>query len=173
MREEGLAILGELMGPGVERATKEAFEFMEVAEDEIAAAKERHPLQAPVLHKCFITLRPHGDLFRGKGDILYRAHCRELLDRVAEGGDFQEATKAELCAILCELSFNAPLEQNAAALYMRVFRDLFPDKAFADDDYLYQGSWAGAVEELEGKFRRKLRRELKRVPPGGEDADSQ
>lgn len=160
-------LLREVLGPTMERATREAFDFMEVAEGEIAAAKERWPLQAPVLDACFLTLRPCADLFRSKGDRLYRKHCGELLDRVAEGGDCREPTKAELACVLCNMSQVAPLERNAAALYTNVFRDLFPDKAFADDDYLYQGTWEGAVGDLERDMRRKLKRAIDRTLPEG------
>lgn len=161
-RLSSIDVLGRFLGSAVGNA----FDLMELAEEEIAASEERWPLQAPVFHDCFLMLYPGSDLFNAKADVLYRKHCRELLDRVAKGGDHRDPTKAELACFLCESSQVAPLEHNASAFYMNVFRDLFPDNTFADEDYLYSGDWEGAVAELEQQMMRRLRRGLNRNPPG-------
>lgn len=143
------------------------FGLVEVALDELEAAKARTPLMSPVLHRCFIMLQPTSVL-RGKSPDLYRRHCRELLDRVVAGEDHREMTSAEVCGLLCDLSLMAPLAHDSAALYMTHFRRIFPDKA-VDDEHLYRGSYKGSLEELERKIRRRFRNSFERSGPTEEE----
>ena len=114
-----------LLGPSLGSAIENAFRCMEFAEDEIAAAKARHPLDAELIHRTFSVLCPSEPL-RAAGEKLYRAHCQELIERVREGKDARAATKAELIAVLSALSLQAPLDRSATFLYWELFGVLFP-----------------------------------------------
>lgn len=127
------------------------FEAIEIAEEEIAAAKQRHPQHDSQLDKCFGILKPspvirhHGHEFAR----LHRAHCRELLDRVATLLDkdpqpieayldkrgtlatqamIDHGTKAEACISFSQTSLLAPLYHDAYVAYMLAFRYVYPDK---------------------------------------------
>lgn len=106
------ARLGESLGGAIEAA----FRCMEFAEEEIAAAKKAYPLSADLMHRAFAIMCPSAPL-RDGGEKLFRAHCRELLDRVHLEKDMRPGTTAEVVAVLSTMSFRAPLERPATALY--------------------------------------------------------
>jgi hypothetical protein len=58
------------------------FERMVSAEEEIEAARARHPQHADRLYHSFSLLQPITGLDRMRTEFVYRSHCRELLDRV-------------------------------------------------------------------------------------------
>lgn len=119
-----------LLGAPLGGLLDETFRLMEVAEEEIAQAKGRSPEHAEKLHGGFAVLCPSEPL-RGIGENLYRAHCRELLDRVREGHDTRAATGAEVVAVLSALSLQAPLDRPATFLYWQLFSALFPTESTA------------------------------------------
>jgi hypothetical protein len=82
------------------------FSLIEHAEDEISQAMQRHPGHADRIWHSFSLLTPTLD--RLATEVVYRAHCRELLDRVARGEDTRPATAAECCVALMETSLAAP-----------------------------------------------------------------
>ncbi len=51
-----------------------------------------------------------------------RAHCRELLDRVARGEDTSPGTAAECCIAAAETCLHVPPSTTAAGLYARLWR---------------------------------------------------
>lgn len=134
------------------------FDLMEVAEEEISAAKVRHPKAAESLDSAFSALSPEG--FTGFGRELYRAHARELLDRVAAGGDVRLGTTAEVLAALSKVAGAAPLTQLGQAVFERAFARAFPDDA---DGFLPDGPmsepWEGACAEEESRIRKRLARD--------------
>jgi hypothetical protein len=95
------------------------------AEDEIDAAQDRHPDQADLLYHCFTLLQPTAAPMTTQ--FVYRGHCRELLDRVAEGGDPREPTNAEMAVGCPHVSLVIPLSRAAMTIYMRVWSAAFPD----------------------------------------------
>lgn len=153
------ALLSEL-SPNLAGVIGGAFRRMELAEEEIELAKTRDPARAARIHEAFKYLRPTETLQR-KCDELYRAHCRELIERVAAGASDQElaqGTGAEVLATLADLSLAAPLERTAFLLYGRLFRELFPERAAEIEPLRGPADrWEDEqAHELEATFRRKL-----------------
>jgi len=149
-----------LLGATLAELLDETFRRMDLAEEEIAAAMARRPEHGTALHGAFRALCPTQAL-RGAGRALYRAHCRELLERVVAGDDLRPATTAELAALLSALSLEAPLDRPTTVLYWRVFTAIFPTEAaairhevgaVAADDYEQ-----ARARRLEARLRRKLR----------------
>jgi hypothetical protein len=109
----------EMFRPSANRINN-AFGRMEIAEEEILKAQARHPEQADTLWEQFAILCP-SPVLQGKGDHVYRAHCQELLDRVAANGDTRTGTLAEAAAMICGASLVAPLMESASLAYSKVF----------------------------------------------------
>lgn len=135
------------------------FRAMEIAEEEIAACTDRHPLASRAVHEAFGILCPN-ELLREASDRLYRAHCRELLDRVAAGFQvpgLSEPTAAELCAALSKLSLAAPLSHDYVVAYGEVFRRAFPDAEPVGHFGDLPESYPGRAEEIVTDLTRKIR----------------
>jgi hypothetical protein len=106
------------------------FDQIEWAEQEIQAALGRHPQHAEQIDRSFPLLCPNSGLERMNSEMVYRAHCREILDRVAVGGDTRRGTAAEVCCAMLETSLRTPITSEAAGLYMRMWLAAgFPDVA--------------------------------------------
>jgi hypothetical protein len=96
------------------------------AEEEIEAAQLRHgERDRGPLWRSFSLLRPTHD--HPWPELVYRTHCRELLDRIAAGTDTRPATDAEKLAVLSVASQRAPLNGGAETLYLRLGTRLFPN----------------------------------------------
>ncbi|MDT7785570.1 MAG: hypothetical protein QOF58_3989 [Pseudonocardiales bacterium] len=110
------SLFEDILGPQITGL----FDCMEWAEDEIHAAQLRYPWQADrIWHVGFMLLRPTNE--RLKFELVYRAHCRELLDRVAADQDTRPGTAAEICCALRDISLATPIRSSAAGLYMRMW----------------------------------------------------
>jgi len=155
-----LDAIGELVSPPLANVITGTFRRMELAEEEIAAAKKRHPDQAAALNDTFRHLVPP-PLLRNLDDQVYRAHCREILELVATGDDIREGTTAEVIAALAESSQAAPLTRTATLLYIELFSLVFPgksEKLFADVGPMEPNAYERTqMRELEADLRRKLR----------------
>lgn len=125
---------------GLREQTNDIFACMESAEAEIAVAMRQYPNRCDMLYGTFLSLRP---LFPFCSDMLYRAHCRELLERVAYGEDVTQPTRAEMLELLQRVSAFIPFHSHAGALYRLVFEEVFPGK-FAEA--------ADGVETLNERF---------------------
>jgi hypothetical protein len=140
------------------------FGAMEWAENEIQAAQRRHPGAADAIWHSFRLLTPVHPLMN-RSEPLYRAYCREILDRVAAGGDTRPGTAAEICCVASEASEKAPLTSPAFGLYARAFRVVFPNQQFPGDE-LGDGEYmehvealhGSAIDDLEADTRRRLTR---------------
>lgn len=125
------------------------------------------------IHDAFLALQP--TVYLMTLDLLYRPHVAELLRRIVEGGDLRDPTAAEMLGLVAESTLAAPPTSQAAALYFRLFRELFPEKTdlLRDDDLeascvirgVY-GRYPGDVEELRETLRRRMRREIERSVTG-------
>lgn len=146
-----------LLGPSLGGAIETAFQCMEFAEEEIAAAKTRHPLDGDLIHRAFSVLCPSEPL-RTAGEKLYRAHCQELIERIREGRDTRAATKAELIAVLSALSLQAPLDRSTSFLYWELFGALFPRAA----ETLREETGPVAADAFDKDQARELERKLSR-----------
>ncbi|WP_370973617.1 hypothetical protein [Amycolatopsis sp. cg9] len=135
-----------------------AFERMEWAEEEIAAAQARHPQQADRIWHSFSLLQPNPGLERMASEMIYRSHCREILDRVAAGEDTRPGTAAEGCCALRNTSLVAPLTSAGAGLYLRLWNTAgLPDiDDFAEARTHYEALKKRAMDEHEQFLRSKL-----------------
>lgn len=149
-----------LLGAGLGGAIESVLQCMELAEEEIAAAKGAHPLAADLTHRAFAIMCPSAVL-RDGGEKLYRAHCRELLERVHLEKDTRPGTTAEVVAVLSTISFRAPLDRHATVLYWQLFEELFPGEAerIRGEAGAYSADAFDREQArvLEEKLRRKLR----------------
>jgi hypothetical protein len=141
------------------------FDYMSVAEEAITAAKDRYRVARRKIHNAFLLLTPGVLIDYGKP--LYRSHCDEILTRVARKADTRDPTRAEMCVALCEISLKGPLSRDPAALYERLFREVFPGHPIVtNQESLERESYPGACDEIEDTLRRRLRQEDRVVKKG-------
>jgi hypothetical protein len=95
------------------------------AEEEIEAAQRRHGEKdrGPLWHSFRLLRATHE---REWPELVFRAHCREVLDRVAAGYDTRPATDAEKLVVLSAASQTAPLNGGAETLYLRIGARMLP-----------------------------------------------
>jgi hypothetical protein len=130
------------------------FGLMEIADDEIVRAQKRWPDRADQIDEGFSILCPSPCLMN-VNEKIYRAHCAELLDRVARNQDTGTATDAEILWSLSQLSQSAPLNHDASAAFRQLFEKVMGFDATPEIEP-FRETWDGAVEELIGTFRSKL-----------------
>jgi hypothetical protein len=160
-----LSALGMVMNEDARRVVSETFDRMEVAEEEIASAKRRYKRIAHRINRAFKILWPTPGL-RMFSTELYRAHARELIERVARNEDTRPGTKAEVLAMMSRTSLDAPLNNLGMAMTMRLFRDLYPQLEHPDlADH--REPWEGASDEQLAECRRKLTVEDRVMDEGG------
>jgi hypothetical protein len=148
------------------------FEVMEWAESEIANAQKRHPAQADMLHHCFALVKPQEHMWKmTNNEAIYRAHARELLERVITGTDMRPGTDAEICIAMSEVSQVTPMRPEACGLYARAFSRIMPDASpWVDREEHYEALYAAEIDDTERETRHKLadaERVLSRVECGG------
>jgi hypothetical protein len=138
-----------------------AFEKMEWADDEIDKARARHGEtdRGPLWHS-FLTVCQNEPYMAD--EIIYRAHAREILERVAAGHDVRPGTDAEMIAALRDSSKTAPLSSSAVCLYFRIAARSFPDlwaKAGDHSDLTaYESVHGSAADDHESWLRAKMTR---------------
>ena len=156
-----ITAVGALLGDeadGLFAAMAGAFERMEWAEEEIAAAQARHPEQADRIWHSFRLLVPNDGLERMSYARVYRAHCREILDRVAAGEDTRPGTAAEICCAMLTTSLLAPLTSAATGLYMRMYQaaGLPQFDELAESSRHHEALEHSLIDDHERNMRRKL-----------------
>lgn len=148
-----------ILGASLTGVLRNLFDCMEIAEEEIAAAKAIAPdgVTEKRIDDAFRYLSP-SDLLQNKTLELYRAHAHEIIARVAAGEDLRPGTEAEVLAALCESSLAAPLNSIAALLYARLFRSVFPELKELHFEAAYAGTsyYEMQADELLARTRRKL-----------------
>ena len=145
------------------------FDAMEWAEDEIDAAKRRHPAAADRIWRSFLLLRPSSPQMHT--EVVYRSHCRELLDRVAAGEDTRPGTAAECCLALSETSLKVPLRTSAVGLYARMWRLAgLPPAPITDLTEHYEAIDGELIDDNEAWLRTKLRQDWRVLRPAGESS---
>lgn len=153
-----LAHLDNVLGGRFFRDLAPSFKQWDWAAEEIQNAQKRHPQHADLLFHAFILLQPNDELDRMRFELVYRAHCRELLDRVAAGEDTRPGTAAEICCALLETSQLAPLKSAAAGLYMRMWQAAglpeIPD--LPEASHHYEALEKSTIDDHERFARRKL-----------------
>jgi hypothetical protein len=144
------------------------------ADEEIEAAQARHgERDRGPLWNSFRLLRPTHE--RAWPELVYRAHCRELLDRVAAGIDTRPATDAEKLAVLSAASQTAPLNSGAETLYLRIGTRMLPGIFDGIGDVLdvqaYEKVHGSRADEYEAQLARKLAQPWRRVDATAEEID--
>ena len=104
-------------------------------------------------------------VLRGRGELLYRAHARELVRRAGRGQDLVPGTDAECLAMMMETALRAPLNAEGQAVAEHLFARLLPELAakVLEGAEPAREHWAGQVAEAIGVLRRKLRVESRAV----------
>lgn len=134
------------------------FRLMAIAEEEIAAAKDRAPLQSHLIDGAFRMLCPRMALFGGRSPDLYRHHAREIIARVLAGEDTRPGTQAEVLCVLSESSMRSPLANSALALMEKLVEAIFPGtipQLFVDD-WEFREEWPGAADEVFATTARRI-----------------
>lgn len=148
--DDEIAFLGQLQGH---------LANIEVAEDEITQAVRRHDGDVAAADRAwhaFILLQPTMDKM-GLNELVYRAHCRELLDRAAAGGDLRPGTAVECCIALCEASTAVPLNTTGSGLYFRLWHAAgLPDMGGEAQLPAYERLRAERMDDEEAALRRRL-----------------
>ncbi|WNV83113.1 hypothetical protein [Umezawaea sp. Da 62-37] len=138
----------------------EALELVDQAEEEIQAARIRHPRHADRIYHAFPLLVPSAALERLESEMVYRSHCRELLDRVAAGTDTdtRPGTAAEVCCAMLHTSLLSPLTSAATGLYMRMWQAArFPElPEFTEARHHHEALESTVIDDHEQLARRKL-----------------
>jgi antitoxin (DNA-binding transcriptional repressor) of toxin-antitoxin stability system len=139
------------------------FEIMGWAQDEIDAARQRHgESDRGPLWNSFLVLKVVDQPYMWS-ELIFRAHARELLDRVAAGHDVRTATDAEMIAALRESSLTAPLSPAAATLYFRIAARSFPTLWAVAGDHndlvSYEAVHGSVADDHEGWLRKKFTRD--------------
>ena len=100
---------------------RNAFAQMAVAEEEIEHARRHYPEREAYLNKVGFLLCMPSEVLVSASEWIYRAHCREILERVAADENTRPPSSAELAIAFSETSLKAPLNPTGAGLYARHF----------------------------------------------------
>lgn len=136
-------------------AANDIFEVVAWAEDEIAYSMNEHPHKSDLLFGTFLTLRPH---FQFCSEKQYRAHCHELLERVAHNEDVKQPTRAEMLELLSRVSAFIPFHSHAGALYRLIFEEVYPGVLgrATDDIETLNERFPGETDGLREEIRHEL-----------------
>ncbi|MCE7010478.1 hypothetical protein LWC34_47905 [Kibdelosporangium philippinense] len=118
-------------------------------------AMERHPTERDVRYHSFPLLQATHNLMAT--EFVYRSHCREILERLANSADTRPGTAAEVCCMCCQISLRTPLRSEAAGQYLRLrmWTAAFPEQPmFVEPSEHHLGG--STIDELEATVRRKL-----------------
>jgi hypothetical protein len=136
------------------QSTMGIFEKMEIAEYEIEKGMRRHPDRADIIYKdSFKYLCPSS---RPDNELLYRGHCREIIERIATSSDPRLATAAELLIPFSEASLMSPLTTVGTYIYYKLFIQCFgkaPGDIYLDDlKTLYEDEANAEISQMRVKF---------------------
>jgi len=141
-----------------------AMSSMEIAEGLIEELSQKHPERADLIWHSFSLLLPTHSLMH-KTDMIYRSHCREILQRVIDGADTRPGTAAECCIVCCETSQIAPLTVAGVGTYMRMWQAAgLPDTGAGVSAEHHEAIRGSAIDEHERMMRRKLSQPWRELP---------
>ena len=156
--------LGDLLPGGFMEAFDAAMSSMEIAEGLIEELGREHPESADLIWHSFSLLRPTHGLMH-KTDMIYRSHCREILQRVIEGADTRPGTAAECCIVCCETSQIAPMTVAGVGTYMRMWQAAgLPDTGAGVSAEHHEALRGSAIDEHERMMRTKLSQPWRKLP---------
>ncbi|MGH3403813.1 MAG: hypothetical protein ACRDRJ_15140 [Streptosporangiaceae bacterium] len=149
------AAIAELLAR-VQAEVTGAAALVDVAEDEIGQAAARHPQAADHLFHSFRLLLPAFDARAWGTEFVLRAHCRELLERVARGEDTRPGTNAECLLAISQVAVEVPLNGAAAGFCFRMWSGAFPGHELSDRGQHYEALYGSAIDDIERWTRAKL-----------------
>jgi hypothetical protein len=127
--------------------------------EESNRAMARHPKHADDLYHAANLCQTEDDVMVGN-EWLYRAHAREVLERVRAGRDTRPGTDVEVVLACRATSLLAPLHGSAFTLYMRVWARRFPGRPVMADDgptlAEYERMYGSSADDAEAWVRRRL-----------------
>jgi len=151
--ENLLAVIKGLDPHGSWSGIGSIFGMMEICEDEITKAQPPHPEQRKIVWWDGVKLLGPSAYVHDAPEPVYRAHCAELLARVAQGLNTTLGTKAEVMVMLSEASLRSPLMHTAGVLYARIFQEIYPDSPLKDSiGQLAEMDFDRATEALLAEF---------------------
>jgi hypothetical protein len=100
---------------------RSTFAQMGIAEEEIDRIQRNYPRRSEYLNKVGFLLCMPSPVLRLASEWTFRAHCREILERMAIDQDTRPPSSAELAIAFSETSLKAPLNPTGASLYARHF----------------------------------------------------
>lgn len=151
-----------LLGDSFMAAFESTMTIMGWGEDHIEKFSRAHPEHADRLWHSFTLIRPTLDLMGS--EIVYRAHCTEIIERVISGEDTRPGTSAECCIACCETSQLAPLTTAATGLYFRVWAKAGLPPIDEHTREHYEAIKAEVIDEHERHLRRKLAQDWRTLP---------
>jgi len=164
INEDLLGGFDDLLPGGFMQAFDAAMNSMEIAEGLIEELSKEHPEHADLIWHSFGLLRPTHDLMH-KTDMIYRSHCREILQRVIDGADTRPGTAAECCIVCCETSQIAPLTVAGVGAYMRMWQAAgLPDTGASVSAEHHEAIRGPAIDEHERMMRTKLSQPWRKLP---------
>jgi hypothetical protein len=162
--EDGPGDLDDLLPGGFMEAFDAAMSSMEIAEGLIEELGQEHPESADLIWHSFSLLRPTHGLMH-KTDMIYRSHCREILQRVIDGADTRPGTAAECCIVCCETSQIAPLTVAGVGTYMRMWQAAgLPDTGAGVSAEHHEAIRGPVIDEHERMMRTKLSQPWRKLP---------
>ena len=149
------AVIAELLAR-VQAEVTGAAALVDVAEDEIGQAAARHPQAADDLFHSFGLLLPAFEARAWGTEFVLRAHCRELLERVARAQDTRPGTNAECLLAIAQVAMEIPLNGPAAGFYLRMWSGAFPGHELAGRGQHYEALYRPGIDDIERWTREKL-----------------
>lgn len=95
------------------------FEYMEIADAELARAGVKENGFRDLFPGPFLRVAPE----------LYRAHARELAERMRDGVSLERGTRAEVMLAMIDASLASPLTRAGQAVYEHLFVEMMPNDA--------------------------------------------
>lgn len=143
-----LSVLLGLGGPDPQEVSMRQFAW---ALEELEAAKERHPDAVKTFEDSFVAVKPAPEhtLLLAPEEI-YKAHARELFDRMADGADLTPATEGEIFGLLVDAFGNQPSCGGLTGLYLELSKRVVPevyDQFLAEDPEETPETVAAFMEE--------------------------
>jgi len=143
----------DILGPALGGAVRNAFDLMEIAEEEIASYKEKFPDKEDELHGSFMKVVPP-DGMEKLTDKVYRHHCQQILNWVAHDRKVG-TTDAQVIMALSAMTVQFPVRREFAAAYAILFERIFGFVPGDNSTYLTENDLElglHAVEEIRSKL---------------------
>lgn len=143
------------------------FDLIEQAYLAIEDGRTLYPDKADVIFNMFMPLEEQANIFWEYIPALFRAHCREIIDRigkdVSKKGALQEGTYAECLIAVSKASLQTPLTNDGLVLYQQCWKKTFekeppipPGMSPEDVRWELHESYEGAVKEEIIRLRKKI-----------------